>query len=217
MKLSFGIRDGLLALILVAVTADASPIVWTLNSVALNDGGTATGTFTFDPDAGTPCGSFGPCGTYSSVHIVTTNGSSRAGATYSFVCGESVSACTGVSPDSTEVQFLTSNAANQTGDSALALFFTGIGVFPPGGLTDDGGTIDISGSSSAVGIVSEASCANAACSLPSGSSRASVDGTVSAVPEPTTWLLLLGALGILAPARFASNRLRGRRHGAGAI
>jgi hypothetical protein len=212
MKLFFRIMDGLLGLIVLASAGYASPIVLALNGIVLSDGGTATGTFTFNPDGGTPCGSFGPCGTYSNVHIVTTNGSSRTGTTYSFVCGEDVTACTGVSPDSTEVMFLTSNAANQTGDSALALFFTGIGVFPPNGLTDAGGTIDVSGSSTAVGIVTEGSCATASCSSPvKGSSRMSIAGTVSAVPEPASWLLVFGALGIAAPVKLASNKGSGSK------
>lgn len=199
----------LLALILASATADASPIAWTLNGLVLSDGGTATGTFTFDPNAGTPCGSFSPCGRYSNVDIVTTNGLSRTGTTYSFVCGQDVTGCTGVSPDSTEVLLLASGAANQTGDPALALFFTGVGVYPPYGLTDVGGAIDLS-SSGAVGTVQEASCANASCTSPSGSSRTSIAGTVSAVPEPASWLLLFGALAIVVPSKLASHTRRGR-------
>ncbi len=130
MTISFRFMSGVLAFTSLAFVADASPIVWKLNNVLLSDGATASGSFTFDPDAGTRCGSFAPCGRYSNVDIVTTTGSSRAGATYSFVCGQDVVGCTGVSPDSTEVLFLASNSANQRRGSALAFFFTGIGVFP---------------------------------------------------------------------------------------
>lgn len=213
MKPSFGIVNGMLALLLLPVVAGAAPIDWKLNGVLLADGGTATGTFTFDADAGTPCGSFGPCGTYSNVQIVTTAGSSRDGATYSFVCGGNVPSCTGVSPDSTEVLFLASNTANQTGNSALALFFTGVGVFPPYGLTDAGGTIDIGSTSSAVGTVNEVTCANPSCSSPSGSSRMSIAGTVTAVPEPASWLLLLGTIGLLGPLMSMSRRFNGVKRG----
>lgn len=202
MKFSFRLIHGGVALMLLAAAASASPIVWTLNGVTLTDGGTASGTFTFNPDTGTPCGSVSPCGTYSNVHIVTTNGSSRTGATYSFVCGQNIVGCTNVSPDSTEVLFLTSNQANQSGEAAIAFFFTGVSGVPPQGLTDAGGSIDISNSSGIVGTVQEANCIDAACSLPSSPTRFSTAGTVSATPEPTTWLLLTAGLGVMAMLRL---------------
>jgi hypothetical protein len=197
MTLSFRLLSGSLAFVLLAAVSNASPVVWTLNNVILSDGATASGTFTFDPDAGTRCGSFAPCGRYSNVNIATTTGASQAGATYSFVWGQDVVGCTGVSPDSTEVLFLTSSSANQTRNSALAFFFTGIGVFPPAGLTDAGGVIEVGNSSTAAGMVNEASCADASCSSPSNPERASAAGTVSAVPEPTTWLMLVTGFGLM--------------------
>jgi hypothetical protein len=211
MRFFFRSLPALLALLLSAA-ASAAPVVWTLNGVKLSDGGTATGSFTFNPNSGTACGSFSPCGTYSNVDIVTTNGSSRTGVTYSFVCGQNVASCTGVTPDSTEVLFLSSNAANQIGDPALAFFFTGVGVFPPEGLSDAGGVIDISNASGSVGTVLEAACNNAACSVPSGVTRLSTAGTVSAVPEPAGWLLLLAGFAAIVPLRSRlGNRLSPRR------
>jgi hypothetical protein len=201
MKSPFRLINGIAALLLLAGAVSATPTVWVLNGVTLGDGGTATGTFIFDPDAGTPCGSVSPCGTYSSVDIVTTNGSSRNGETYSFVCGQNVVACTGVHPDSTEVLFLASNAADPTGDPALALFFTGVGGLPPQGLTDAGGVIDIGNSSGSVGVVSEADCINAACTSPTGQQRFSTAGTVSPVPEPAAWLLLAAGFGMIVVSR----------------
>lgn len=185
-------------LFLLTVAASASPITWTLNGVTLSDGGTASGTFTFDPDAGTACGSSTPCGVYSNIHIVTTNGTSRAGVAYSFVCGQDVTACTGVSPDSTEVMFLSSNAPNEAGNPAIALFFTSIGALPPQGLTDTGGTLDVSNRSGSVGSVDESACANAACSSPASPVRFSTAGSVAAIPEPSTCLLLMLGLGVMA-------------------
>src|SRR5947199_9879233 len=126
MKFPLRLVCGPIGLILLGGAGCASPILGALNGVPLTDGGTVSGMFTFNPDAGIPCGSVSPCGTYSNVNIVTTNGSSRTGVTYSFICGQSVVSCTGVSPSSTEVLFLTSNVANQAGAPALAFFFTGI-------------------------------------------------------------------------------------------
>lgn len=188
------------ALFLAAAAATANPIVWTLTDVVLSDGATVSGTFTFDPEAGTPCGSFSPCGKYTDVDIVTTNGPSRTGATYSFACGQDVAACTGVTADSTEVLLLASNASNQAGSAAIAFFFTGVGVFPPQGLNDAGGSIDVSG---ALGVINEANCSNAACTMPSNPSRSSIAGFVTAptqpingspAPEPATALLFAGGL-----------------------
>lgn len=121
-----------------------------------------------------------------------------------------VAACTGVTPDSTEVLFLASNASNQAGNPAIAFFFTGVGVFPPQGLTDAGGSIDISGSGATAGIVNEANCSNASCTAPSNPSRSSVSGTVtgSAVPEPATWLLLTAGFALMASFRLRSAATR---------
>lgn len=214
MKFPFPLVCGPMALILLAAAGCASPILWTLNGVTLTDGGTVSGTFTFNPDTGTPCGSVSPCGTYSNVNIVTTNGSSRTGVTYSFVCGQSVVSCTGVSPNSTEVLFLTSNVANQAGAPALAFFFTGINGLPPRGLTDSGGIIDVSNSSGNAGTVQEANCADAACTSPASPARFSTAGTVSPTPEPTTWWLLTAGLGLAAILRpralWRSLHSRGR-------
>jgi hypothetical protein len=207
MKFHFRLIHGVVAPMLLAAAASASPILWTLNGVTLSDGGTASGTFTFNPDTGIACGSVSPCGTYSNVHVVTTNGSSRSGATYSFVCGQNVVGCTGVRADSTEVLFLASNTANQSGAPALAFFFTGISGLPPQGLTDAGGIVDISTSSGSAGSVQEANCADAACSSPSSPARFSTAGTVSATPEPATWLLLTAGFAVMA-ARKAKIRLR---------
>jgi hypothetical protein len=202
MKFPFRSVCGLGTLMLLAAAACASPILWTLNGVTLTDGGTVSGTFIFNPDAGIPCGSVSPCGTYSNVNIVTTNGSSRTGVTYAFICGQSVVNCTGVSPSSTEVLFLTSNVANQAGAPALAFFFTGISGLPPQGLTDSGGIIDVSNSSGNVGTVQEANCAVAVCTSPASPARFSTAGTVSATPEPTTWWLLTAGLGLAAILRL---------------
>lgn len=149
----------LLALVLLTGGANAAALTWYLNGVQFDDGGTANGSFNFDPDAGTPCSTGAlPCGVFSDVNITTTDGLTRSGATYQLVCGQDVLTCTGVSPNSTQTLNLTTTAADQTGMPGFALFFTGVGGGPPDGLTDFGGTIDLSNSSSSAGAGQEASC-----------------------------------------------------------
>jgi len=175
--------------------------------VTFNDGGTATGTFVFDADAGTPCSTTSsPCGVFSNVDVVTTTGSSLSGVTYTTVCGVGGdTSCTGVSPDSTEVLFLTSGAADQTGDQAIAFFFLAGGLYPPSGLSDAGGSYDVSNTTA--GLVNESFCNDAGCDNPTGADRVSIAGTVF-TPEPSTALLLIAPLAMLGVGRFLK---RGRR------
>src|SRR5207302_8534322 len=124
------------------------------------DGGTASGTFTFDPVTGL----------YTNVNITTTPGTVRTtGATYRFVCGQDVPTCTGVTPSAFGYLNLTSTAADQTGMPAMALFFT-----PALGTTG--------GPYSAFSL--EANCSNAACAAPAGPTRSFAAGVVAIVVGP---------------------------------
>ncbi len=188
-----------------ALSASAAPITWTLSGVTLGGGITASGSFTFNADAGTACsGATTPCGTYSNVDITTTAGGGFGAATFLYTCGQDVATCNGFSPDSTEALFLTSNASNQIGLLGIDFFFTALGVKPPAGLTDAGGTIDVSNSSLSVGAVIEGLCSNPACS-PLGSQEFSTAGLVSS-PEPSSALLLGASLAVLGLARFYRSR-----------
>jgi hypothetical protein len=159
-------------------SASAAPQLYQLVGVTFNDGGTATGSFVFDPNAGTPCSTAtSPCGIYSNVNITTTTGTARTGAVYHYVCGQDVPTCTGVTPDSTMALDLTTTAGNQTGLPGLAFFFTGVGAVPPAGL-GNGSSIDISNSSLAVGAVQEGTCVDAVCSAPAPPTRVTVAGSV---------------------------------------
>jgi len=162
----FTCRWAVLALaVCLVTTASGFPIAYSLVGVQFDDGGTASGTFIFDPATGL----------YSNVNITTTNGSARTGATYAFVCGQDVPTCTGVAPNSTQLLNLTTTDADQTGEPGLALFFTGVGG------TNGLGTatsFDISNSSLNVGAGQEASCKDGACSQPADPSRVTVAGMV---------------------------------------
>ncbi len=116
----------ILAVLTLALTASAMPVTWTLTGIVLNGGvATATGSFTFDADAGTACSTtLSPCGTFSNVDITTSLGGGLPAETFLYTCGTDVPTCTGASPDSTEALFLTSTNPNQTGMVALAFFFT---------------------------------------------------------------------------------------------
>jgi hypothetical protein len=88
-----------LALALFINTADAAILTYYLNNVTFSDGGTATGSFNFDPDAGTPCSTgASPCGVFSNVYITTTAGSTLPGNNYQFVCGNGMNDATLVPP-----------------------------------------------------------------------------------------------------------------------
>jgi hypothetical protein len=95
---------------------------------------------------------------FSSVGITTTSGT-RAGASYAPVS-------TGLTADSTGVLFVTSGALNQTGLPGFSMFFS-----PP--LERLGGTSTLTGQ--------EASCGDAGCSMPSGTTRLIASGSVVAV------------------------------------
>ena len=192
------------ALCALALVADARPTLWVFSGVMFFDGGTLSGSLVFDPDAGTPCSLGGsPCGVYSNVNVTTTTGSVRNGATYHFVCGTDVPNCDGVSPDSTEVLLLTSNSANQNGLPGLNLLFTGVSTaFPPQGLTDAGGVVDISDSSPDVGAVFEAKCLGQTCFTGIGPGRFNTSGLVigspGAIPTLSDGCQLLLAIALLA-------------------
>ena len=146
-------------------SVNAFPIAYTLVGVHFNDGGTASGSFIYDPVTNV----------YSNVNIVTTTGSIRSGATYTFVCGQDVPTCTGVSPNSEQLLNLTTADANQTGEPGFALFFTGVGSTMGLGTATQ---FDISNSSLSVGAGQEATCLDAACSQPTNPSRVTVAGFV---------------------------------------
>ena len=59
-----------------ATAASATPLLWTLNGLVFDDGGTASGSFVYDADSHH----------FSAINLATTAGSILPGATFHYVC-----------------------------------------------------------------------------------------------------------------------------------
>jgi PEP-CTERM motif len=157
--------------LLFSAGACAGPILWTLQGVTFNDGGTASGSFLFD--AGTA--------QYSSINITTTSGSVITGATYMFPSPANIPFN---GPD--ELFMVTSNAPDLTGTPFLGLIWQS-------NLTGAGGTIPFSTTLNS----GETNCTSPTCSsINQGKVRLTTAGSVTtaAVPEPATLVLVGFAL-----------------------
>ncbi len=193
-----------------SLSATATPLTWYLDGVTFVDGGSASGSFVFDADAGAPCGTLVHCGLFSNVNIVTTSGSGMSGAVYTVVCGTDLASCGAGSPDFTQVVFLTSTSPDQSGQPFLQFIFSQDGISGGGGLTNLGGTVDISGQDVTGGVVNEMTCFDGNCAQPNFPFRFSITGSVEAeaVPEPSSALLAGGAaalFGLMRLRRFRVN------------
>jgi hypothetical protein len=134
-----------------SVVANAMPVEWTIDSLVFDDGGKGSGTFTYDADTNS----------YSAIEmIVTTAGTDFAGASYTWVVGNSTGLLARVAP--------------LEGLPALELTFAA-------SLTDAGGVIAIVGAG-------EFRC-GPECSYPVSTLRGISSGQISAVPIPAAvWL-----------------------------
>jgi hypothetical protein len=182
---SFFSKTLVLLALTVSMSSFAASITWTLNGVTFSDGGTASGSFAYDPATNQ----------FSAISIATTTGSSVAGTTFSFVCQ---TPCVGVVPDPTGALFLTLvSTSNLTGTQAFALFF-GPGLSLPG-------TVQITS-----GL--NANCSNSTCAAPAGASRfvtaGTATGSTSAVPTLSQWSLILLAVLLVAVAAFGARSRR---------
>ena len=119
MRASVKLLIVVLVLTVAPLSARMAPIVWTLSGVTFSDGGTASGSFTFDANTNT----------YSAPAITTTAGSVRGAASYSFAEGSS---------GLLGAFFTTNPASDQTGLPALLLQFSAA-------LTGSGGTVPLTG------------------------------------------------------------------------
>lgn len=162
--------------VLLSVGAYAGPITWTLQGVIFADGGTASGSFAFDATADA----------YSSINIATTSGSKLTGSTYTFLDPAQLAF-----EGPTQLFVVTSNG-NLTGTPSIALFLLS-------GLTGAGGTVGFSTTLNSA----ESFCTNSTCSTedPNPANYRIITAgsvTTAATPEPSTFVLVGCALGILA-------------------
>jgi hypothetical protein len=154
----------LFVLFCVPSIASADGITWDLSGVTFDDGGTASGSFVYDAAANT----------YSSINIITTSGTTLAGATYTSLSLLASSSDTGF--------LFGASSGDLTSTSVLFFLFDA-------SLTNSGGIVQVSLLPPNDSI--EAFCTNSDCSAFSSRSVTGGElvGTV-VTPEPAAILLL---------------------------
>lgn len=165
-----------LILAVFAGSAQATPILWTLDDVEFDDGGTATGTFLYDADTDI----------YSAISVTTTVGTTLPGEFYQFH-----------NPD------VFSDADGLLGLTTIANPVGGTPAFNinlESALTNAGGTVVLLTLPPPAAF--EGFCFNDPCTGFQGTFRAVTSGTVfaQAVPEPSSALLFPVGLAIWARA-----------------
>lgn len=172
------------AALLLPSLASADGITWTLEDVALNDGGSVTGSLNYNATTNS----------YSAIDITSSPGSLLGGTTYTTLTPPffSTSTLLGVGPS-------TIPGGNYTDLTFLELFFTNP-------LTNSGGTDPV--------YAVETYCSNSNCSTYTERTSTSGFATTSpaATPEPATLALLL--CGLLVPFVFCrrGRPLRSAKH-----
>jgi len=147
-------------LALFSFSAHATPVVWYLSGVTFNDGGTASGSFTYDADTTT----------YSAINISTTAGSTiPVGNSYNITqsgigCGTAEVVCLLDSFD----------GPDYTGDLGLTLAHVGTP------LTNGGGTITLT-------FAREYTCENSSCSSVGAPLRLLDAGSITTDPAAPTY------------------------------
>jgi hypothetical protein len=157
----------------------ASTIVWTLSGVTFDDGGTASGTFATDSTTGA----------VTSFNIVTTGGTILDGTTY--VPGNYVALD----------DFFWPNSFAIAADNALTLPFINLAFF---NALNSSGTNPLQVSLDLLPEQVAFECSDNTCEVARFASAGSAIGVVEAIPEPSTWAMLIvgfAGLGFLSYRR----------------
>jgi hypothetical protein len=152
----------LCGLVLSLLTASANAQFWQIQNLTFDDGGTGTGSITWD-------------GTYESLNIMTVFGFVNPPTVYTFVCSTKDPArapCTGVIPANDEgATFVTGMFADYTGKPALVVFYPEFSK--PGGQPGDPGSLNPLCPTTLLLRGTEGFCGDAGCTflLPPGPSE----------------------------------------------
>jgi len=158
----FSIRAIVCLGLLFGISAEADPVTWTFVGGSFMDGGTISGSFTFDADTGL----------FSNIDV-TTAGGSFPGAHYTAISPSRPSSPSGF-------HFVTQASGDLTGTNTLDSFLN-----PP--MTNLGGTIPLFANQ--LGAITENTCLNATCG---GTQLGRIigGGILTAPPAPLTPTLL---------------------------
>jgi ethanolamine utilization protein EutP (predicted NTPase) len=172
---------------LCANVASAKPVLWTLQGVTFNDGGTASGSFVYDAYTNT----------YSSINITTTDGTapgpvSMAGATYRFLDP-------GVVPVyPRDLIAVVTATGDLSGVPVLAIVFAS-------DLTDTAGTVPLE-PGFGEGVCTSSNCSTLITNRSVSAGSLNGQAVTPAIPSLSTWGLLGTALLLCASAFFVLRK-----------
>ena len=175
-------------LALASTTVFAAPVTWYLSGVQFADGGTGSGSFSYDASSNT----------FSSINITTTAGSAGPGGHYIVINAS-------VTQDASHVRVVTLASGDLNLTPSLALVLASA-------MTNAGGTISITPDT--VSTYTEFRCESATCNSTSQVRRltaGSITTTLPGAPVPPTLPLAivgLGSTAILAGRRKLLGLLR---------
>lgn len=172
-------RYGLVAFALIAVMAPlahADALEWILQDVVFDDGGTAFGSFVYDPDTDT----------FSSIAVTTTDGAVLSGSFYAFT--------------NTEAGILDSDSVLLVADPNPGFGTPAFNMNLALPMTNAGGTIDVAIAPPPLAF--ESTCLASICDSFFSIDRQVVSGSIRAIPVPAAVWLFGSALSLLGLTRL---------------
>jgi hypothetical protein len=168
----FKLALGVAAAATVATAANATELLWTLQDVTFDDGGTASGSFEFNTATLA----------YTDINMTTTTGTALTGSTY-----------TAFDIYSTPRDY--GFGSNVAGETATGDPLLDINTTAPAGFSLPG-TVAL-GNPNATFFAAEGTCYQDGCLnyVPVRDLTGSAVGVIVAVPEPATWAMLMLGLG----------------------